>query len=318
MQRKIKNSKKITRNFFFAKQKLKHQKQKEWEEEVEEFLQNEQRESKIAEPNENESYVNSKNQQCFVVNGPISNPGNIHNFAKLTGTNDDEKRFVIPITLNKSPETKEELIKEEISNEEPPQTEQELQTKQEPTTEATNEEEENPVKTETKNAEEMPETTTIQTKQGIRAIAQCEYKTPKPANTDITDVLQAINTITKTLKNIKNEQNKLRESIHNCDLETSDLLHEIELNEYNEEEEAVLYQKLKEVRQRRRTYKIRYTYVEELNIFNNSVPTLQTRLINLHKKLTEIKENHNNSKYAPRIRTDIKESNKIKYIAKKR
>lgn len=312
MPRKIKNSKKNTRNMFFIKQKLKHEKAKKWEEEVQEYLNSEQQESKITDPNPNESYINNKNQECYVVNGPLSNPGRIHDFAKLTGTTENDKRFVIPITMQLPKDTKTPEEEQKV-----------IQTKPETTNQDTAEKPIEQKPTETIMEDEVPEEnltakTTIQTKQGIRAITQCEYKAPRPANTDITEILQAINTLTKALKNTKNEQNKLRDAIHNCDLETCDLLHEIELNEYEEAEEHSLYEKLKEVRQRRRTYKIKYTYIEELNIFNNSLPTLQTRLVNLHKKLSEIQEKHNSSKYAPRIRTDIKESDKIKYIARQK
>lgn len=158
------------------------------------------------------------------------------------------------------------------------------------------------------------ENNTIQTKSGPRAIRQCKYNPPPPEDTNITELKNAIQTLLEYIKNTKDKLNQMSESIHNCDLETSDLLHEIEFSNLNETEQKEEYQKIKEVRERRRTYKKMQSYMEILNCFIDITPNIYNKLDTLLYKLKEQQKRHETALFSPRIRTDVKENERIRYI----
>lgn len=158
------------------------------------------------------------------------------------------------------------------------------------------------------------ENNTILTKSGPRAIRQCKFNPPPPEDTDITELKNAIQTMLEYIKNTKDKLNQMSESIHNCDLETSDLLHEIEFSNLNETEQKEEYQKIKEVRERRRTYKEMQNYMEILNCFIDITPNIYNKLDTLLYKLKEQQKRHETALFSPRIRTDVKENERIRYI----
>lgn len=159
------------------------------------------------------------------------------------------------------------------------------------------------------------ENNTILTKSGPRAIRQCKFNPPPPEDTDITELTNTIQTLLEYIKNTKDKLNQMSESIHNCDLETSDLLHEIEFSNLNETEQKEEYQKIKEVRERRRTYKEMQNYMEILNCFIDITPNIYNKLDTLLYKLKEQQKRHETALFSPRIRTDVKENERIRYIA---
>lgn len=158
------------------------------------------------------------------------------------------------------------------------------------------------------------ENNTILTKSGPRAIRQCKFNPPPPEDTDITELKNAIQTMLEYIKNTKDKLNQMSESIHNCDLETSDLLHEIEFSNLSETEQKEEYQKIKEVRERRRTYKEMQNYMEILNCFIDITPNIYNKLDTLLYKLKEQQKRHETALFSPRIRTDVKENERIRYI----
>lgn len=158
------------------------------------------------------------------------------------------------------------------------------------------------------------ENNTIQTKSGPRAVRQCKYNPPPPENTNITELTNAIQTLLEYIKNTKDKLNQMSESIHNCNLETSDLLHEIEFSNLNETEQKEEYQKIKEVRERRRTYKKMQSYMEILNCFIDITPNIYNKLDTLLYKLKEQQKRHETALFSPRIRTDVKENERIRYL----
>ena len=147
---------------------------------------------------------------------------------------------------------------------------------------------------------------------------KAKYITPPRANTDFEELTNALKIVLKYISTSKSENLKIYNGIHDADLETTDLLHEIELNQLDIKEQVEMYMKLKEVRERRRTYKNRQAYFDEIGTFVGMMPGLPGKLQNLLNKLQEVKMRQENAIYTPRIRTDIKESENIKYPTRKK
>ena len=144
------------------------------------------------------------------------------------------------------------------------------------------------------------------------------YIPPPKADTNIDKLIDAIKIVTDYITRAKAEEIKLSESVHNADLEICDLMHETELNELDIKEKVEMFEKIREVRQRRRSYKVRQAYNLEIVTFCNMTGGLATKLTNLMNKLIEVKNKQDNAIYTPRIRTDIKESKNIQYPGKKK
>lgn len=147
---------------------------------------------------------------------------------------------------------------------------------------------------------------------------KAKYITPPKADTDFEELTNALKIVLKYISTSKGENLKIYNGIHDADLETTDLLHEIELNQLDIKEQVEMYMKLKEVRERRRTYKNRQAYFDEIGTFVGMMPGLPGKLQNLLNKLQEVKMRQENAIYTPRIRTDIKESENIKYPTRKK
>ena len=155
----------------------------------------------------------------------------------------------------------------------------------------------------------------VETPRGRRAIsAKGPYQAAESADTDITELLESIRVLRKYLAGAPEEAKRLRQLISDCNCETTDLLHAIELEEEEEQEMIRLYRNIKDMRKRRRSYKQRLGYMEELMYFITRMQWLPESLKNLQEKLETLKDKENNSFYAPRIRTDLKENDKIKYF----
>ncbi len=159
----------------------------------------------------------------------------------------------------------------------------------------------------------------VDTPLGKRAVVkQEEYQAPDSADTDITDLLEAIDIICQYFTESTEETKRMNNLINECKYETIDLLHAIEFSSQDEEKELKIFQKIKVMRLRRRSYKKKLSYLTEINHACMKSPNMINTLTNLKKKLETIKKKEETTVYAPRIRTDLEENENIKYLTKER
>ena len=153
----------------------------------------------------------------------------------------------------------------------------------------------------------------VDTPNGKRALYTGHFNPPTHASTDITDLVHALRTIKQYMSDTSKELDYLYNAIHDCDYETNDLLHEIELCEKTEEEKLVCFAKMQELRQRRRSYKTRQNYFNEIKIFMKNNMYLEPKINALIYKLEDLMRKQESSVFFPRVRTDIKENEHIQY-----
>lgn len=134
---------------------------------------------------------------------------------------------------------------------------------------------------------------------------------PDPADTNLDDLMNALDIVSKYLQNAKNEVTFLDDSIHNTDFETSDFLHSIELSKFDPQEKIEVFNKVCEIRQRRRSYKERLEYIKELETFVNNNQNIANKINTLRGQLKHIKEKQETARYYSKIRTDIKEDDRV-------
>ena len=145
-----------------------------------------------------------------------------------------------------------------------------------------------------------------------RVLVEQEFIPPERADTDVVDLSCALKTVSSYLHQATNELKYLTEHIHDTDLETSDFLHSIELTDFNNSEKEDVFDKIKEIRERRRTYKRRQEYFEELVKFLNDNQNIDNKIDALRGKITKIGERQENASFCPRVRTDLKRGGDIK------
>ncbi len=137
--------------------------------------------------------------------------------------------------------------------------------------------------------------------------AENVFLPPDHANTNMDDLMNALDIVAKYLGNAKNEVMFLDDSIHNTDFETSDFLHSIELSEFDSQEKIDVFNKVCEIRKRRRSYKYRLEYMRELDMFVTNNVNIVNKIDALRGQLRRIKEKQDTARYYSRVRTDIKE-----------
>ena len=148
----------------------------------------------------------------------------------------------------------------------------------------------------------------------VLAMDKGPYIIPPKAETNIDDLLFALDIFEDYLSNTVKELDILYEAVRQCDMETTDLLHVVELDNLTAEEQKEFLEKLREVRSRRRTYKVRQTYLTELKTFLDNTENIIPKINGLSLKLATVLRRKENAIYAPRIRTDIKETDSIRYL----
>lgn len=138
------------------------------------------------------------------------------------------------------------------------------------------------------------------------ALAPKPYQVPEKADPSVDDCIHAIDVLLYYFNSAHKEMLDLQGNITKTDLETSDLLHSIELTEFEEDEKSAMTDTLKEVRVRRRSYKWRLEYFLELDAYATSNKQFINALQGLKTKLDAINARHKRAMYQPRIRTDLK------------
>lgn len=132
-----------------------------------------------------------------------------------------------------------------------------------------------------------------------------------PAETDMEELINALDTVSNYLANAKQEVIFLGDNIHQTDFETSDFLHSIELSLFDAQEKEEVFDKVCEVRQRRRSYKERLEYVKELDQFADKNPNIAAKLATLKGQLEHIKQKQDTAMYYTKVRNDIKEDDRV-------
>lgn len=155
-------------------------------------------------------------------------------------------------------------------------------------------------------AEEIEEAT-----EDVLSIGLKTFNPPDPAETDISDLIEALKIVEKYLANAKNELLFLGDSIHDTDYETSDFLHSMELSSLSDEEKIALINKLTEVRQRRRSYKMRQEFFKDIEAFVDRNENIANKLGTLRGQLAKIQEKQRTAQYFTKIRTDIKQDKRV-------
>ncbi|WP_407310548.1 hypothetical protein [Desulfosporosinus sp. SB140] len=108
-----------------------------------------------------------------------------------------------------------------------------------------------------------------------------------------------------SLNTIEKEWGNWVDDLKSCEMETQDLLHEIELTKFDVFRGYKLAKQLQEIRQRRRNLKDTMEIMRNLKDFLDNNKQLK---INLFKTLTTMEkaeENQGQRMYHPRVRMDI-------------
>ena len=125
----------------------------------------------------------------------------------------------------------------------------------------------------------------------------------------IKEFSDALSVVLKYFDTAKTEATTLQESVHQADLETSDLLHSIELADFELDEKSNMTDLLQDVRRRRRKDKRHLEYITEISGYVSGNKQAIQALQALKGKIRKIEEKQRNASYKPRIRTDLKYDN---------
>ncbi|HHW03390.1 MAG TPA: hypothetical protein GXX35_11400 [Thermoanaerobacterales bacterium] len=120
------------------------------------------------------------------------------------------------------------------------------------------------------------------------------------------EIIEKIKAFAEILSTIDDEWSQLHQQLQQCDLESSDLLHEIELSKFNACEGYLLAKKLQEVRRRRREIKNTQEILQCIKDFAGNNKNLAIALYKLIKSMEEKLEIQQSRVYVPRVRQDIK------------
>lgn len=120
------------------------------------------------------------------------------------------------------------------------------------------------------------------------------------------ELIKTIKAFAEILNDIDNVWSELHEKLKQYELESNDLLHEIELTNFNACEGYILAKKLKEVRQRRREVKNKQEILQYVKDFAANNKNLIITLYKLAKSMEEKLDIQQNRVYVPRIRHDLK------------
>ena len=141
-------------------------------------------------------------------------------------------------------------------------------------------------------------------------VEQIQKQTEENAESiPIKEFSDALSVVLKYFDTAKTEVTTLQESVHQADLETSDLLHSIELADFELDEKSNMTDLLQDVRRRRRKDKRHLEYITEISGYVSGNKQAIQALQALKGKIRKIEEKQRNASYKPRIRTDLKYDN---------
>ncbi len=132
-------------------------------------------------------------------------------------------------------------------------------------------------------------------------------------NDIIEDTIECVKKFVDILNYIDNEWNSLYDQIGRLDQETSDLLHEIELTEFDAVEGFQLSTEIKKIRIKRRDLKDYQEVIKYLKDFSDRNKSLRISLFKTANLMQKTRDYHYNRRYTPRVREDLKLSIKDEY-----
>jgi uncharacterized coiled-coil DUF342 family protein len=124
---------------------------------------------------------------------------------------------------------------------------------------------------------------------------------------NLSQALLDINKILSAIDHIIQQYEWAFQEVNDCDKETGDLLHEIELtDDLCAKEQRKRYQQLKDVRECRRKAKDTVEQYKELHEYIRTISEgTKKNLGKLHAKIARIIEQQGDKTYIPRIRDDL-------------
>lgn len=114
-----------------------------------------------------------------------------------------------------------------------------------------------------------------------------------------------------SLNIIEKEWGNWINNLNVCEMETQDLLHEIELTKFDVQRGYRLCKQLQEVRQRRRNLKDTMEVLRTLKDFLDSNKQLKINLFKTLSAMEKTEEHQGRRMYAPRVRMDIKLAERV-------
>lgn len=121
----------------------------------------------------------------------------------------------------------------------------------------------------------------------------------------MTDAIATTRSFLETLNTVEKEWGNWIDELKLCDMETQDLLHEIELTKFEVQRGYRLCKQLQEVRQRRRLLKEKMELLRSVKEFVDSNKQLKISLFKTLTCMERTEENRGQRMYTPRVRDDI-------------
>lgn len=141
-----------------------------------------------------------------------------------------------------------------------------------------------------------------------------QQKIIKRKYTDLQYSFRSFNPLRETARSINCLSNasamyeEAKRDLDTADKASQDLLHAIELLEFEDAEKSKLYEELKEIRRFRRICKQFIELTEPLNHLANKYKNFLTELCIVHNRIKEIQKDLDTRQYYPRIRKDLEEA----------
>lgn len=115
------------------------------------------------------------------------------------------------------------------------------------------------------------------------------------------DPIEIIRTITDYIPYVLERKKELKDAIDEADKRQTDLLHEIENNNFSASEGYCKAKELQELRRQRRKLKNEYAVLEPLYTYLNNNKKLEIDLFKVRTTMQRIKEGKDNWIYTPRL-----------------
>jgi len=124
------------------------------------------------------------------------------------------------------------------------------------------------------------------------------------------DAIDSTKSFLQSLNIVEHDWGSWVTELKQCDMETQDLLHEIELTKFEVQRGYKLCKKLQEVRQRRRKLKEKLEIFGALKDFLDSNKQLKISLFKTLTSMEKSEEHQLQRQYYPRVRDDLTLSEK--------
>jgi hypothetical protein len=120
------------------------------------------------------------------------------------------------------------------------------------------------------------------------------------------ETIDSIKKFLETLNNVEKDWDRVYEDIGKCDQEISDLLHEIELTDFDHVEGFQLSEEIQKVRRRRRDLKNYQEIMRHIKEYLDRNKSLKISLFKVFSSMERTFDYQMNRTYTPRVRTDLK------------